>query len=736
MFSTLGHFAYRRRRFVLVGALVFVAFAVMWGTRVFGSLASGGFEDPGSESSKSADLAAATVGSGAPDVIVLYRSANHTVDEPAFRTAVEQTLADLPADAVRQTTTYWSSQAPQLVSADRHSTYAVLQLTATDDAVANDLYKEIEPRLRDAPPGYTVELGGNRAVFHDVNSTVESDIQRAESLSMPIVLILLVIIFGGLIAASLPLAIGGLAILGAFTVVRLLTQITDVSVFAINIITMLGLGLAIDYALFIVSRFREELRRGDDVPAALVTTMRTAGRTVAFSGLTVAIALASLLFFPQMFLRSMGLGGIAAVVVAMVGALTVLPALLAVLGHRVNAVRVPTPWRRRGRAVVVADHSGTWYRIARAVMRRPIAFVAVIVPVLLLLGSPFLRIEFGGVDERVLPQGAEARTVAETLDRDFPSSSLADIESIVTMPGGLDRATLDGYVNRLRQVPGVTDAQVTGQTGSTARVDVFTSAEPLSDAQRVVLTDVREVAAPNGAEALVGGRTATFADLLDSLGRVLPWMALAAVAVTLVLLFLAFGSVVLPIKAVVMNVLSLTATFGAVVWIFQDGHLARWLGFTPTGTVEASMPILMLAIAFGLSMDYEVFLLSRVREQWDLSHDNPTAVATGLERTGRIITSAALLLAVVIGAFATSGIVFIKMIGVGLLIAVLVDATIIRALLVPATMRLLGRANWWAPGPLARFWRRYGVREADTEQVAMPRELAGAATGSGTSARA
>src|SRR5262245_58380021 len=311
MFAALGHFAYRRRRLVLVGALLFVAVAVTWGTGVFGSLASAGFDDPGSESSKAADVAAATVGSGEPDVVVLYHSTNHTVDQPAFRTAVEQALANLPSDAVRQTTTYWSSKAPQLASTDRHSTYAVLQLTATDDAVANDLYKKIEPQLRDAPSGYTVELGGNRALFHDVNSTVEKDIQRAETLSMPIVLVLLVIIFGGLVAASLPLAIGGLAILGAFTVVRLLTQVTDVSVFSINIITMLGLGLAIDYALFIVSRFREEIRQRDDVPSALATTMRTAGRTVAFSGLTVAMSLASLLLFPQMFLRSMGLGGIA-----------------------------------------------------------------------------------------------------------------------------------------------------------------------------------------------------------------------------------------------------------------------------------------------------------------------------------------------------------------------------------------------------------------------------------------
>ncbi len=722
MFTTLGQVVYIRRRLILTFTGIFVVIAAVWGTGVFGALANGGFEDPDSESNRAAELAADTVGSGSPDVVALFRSAEMTVDDPAFRTAVEGTLADLPGDLVRDVTTYWSTPSPQLVSTDGHATYAVLQLAGRDDDAAEEAYTKVEPLLRDTPAGISVQLGGNRALFHDVSGTVEQDIQRAEMLSLPLVLALLVIVFGGLVAASLPLAIGGLAILGAFTAVRLLTEVTDVSIFAINIITLMGLGLAIDYALFIVSRFREELRGGRDVPAALSVTMQTAGRTIAFSGLTVAVSLASLLFFPQMFLRSMSLGGIAAVLVAMVAALTVLPALLAVLGRRVDAWRVPMPWRRT--SADLSAGSPAWHRIARTVMRRPVAFVAVIVPVLLLLGSPFLRIEFGGVDERSLPEGTESRVVAETLERDFPAAQLPNIEVLVTAPAALGEAAFGSYLDAIRQVDGVLGAEVTALSGSesasTARVSVTTAGEEISDEAQAALADVRDISPPASTQALVGGRTGVLADQLAALGGSLPWMAIWAGLATLVLLFLAFGSVVLPIKAILMNILSLSATFGAIVWIFQDGHLADWLGFTVTGAIESSMPVLILAIAFGLSMDYEVFLLSRIREQWDLTGDNQVAVATGLERTGRIISSAAIVLAIVIGAFATSGIVFIKMIGVGMLIAVLLDATVIRGLLVPATMRLLGRANWWAPWPLARLWARVGFRESGSLPVTTP----------------
>jgi len=510
----------------------------------------------------------------------------------------------------------------------------------------------------------------------------------------------------------MPLVVGGLAILGAFTALRLITLVTDVSVFAINIVTMLGLGLAIDYALFIVSRFREELaaqpagRQG--VEDALVRTVATAGRTVAFSGVTVAISLAGLLLFPQMFLRSMAFGGIAAVLVAMAAALTVLPALLAVLGPRINAGSVP--WLRRRPDRATDGSGGAWYRVAHSVMRRPLAYMAVIVVGLLALGLPFRNVTFGGIDARALPAGTQSRQVSQTLDRDFTRNATTAIEVVVS---GADAADLRGYTERLRALPGATGAQVTQTAADTSRIAVRYDADPISSRARQLVADVRAVDPPVGSRVLVGGDTAELVDLLGSLGRTLPWMAAFVGLVTFVLLFLAFGSVLLPLKAIVMNLLSLTASFGALVWIFQQGHLSGLLGFTPTGTVEATQPILMLAIAFGLSMDYEVFLLSRVREQWGRTGNNTTAVATGLQRTGGIITSAALLLVVVIGAFATSGITFIKMIGVGMIIMLMIDATVVRALLVPATMRLLGRYNWWAPRPLARFCLRYGYREHD-----------------------
>jgi trehalose monomycolate/heme transporter len=420
----------------------------------------------------------------------------------------------------------------------------------------------------------------------------------------------------------------------------------------------------------------------------------------------VAIALAGLLLFPQMFLRSMGFGGIAAVLVAMVAALTVLPALLGVLGPRVNALSVP--WRRRRPDRAAHSAGGAWSRVANSVMRRPLAYLVVIVVALVALGLPFRNVVFGGIDARALPADTESRQVSETLDRDFIRNATTTMTVVVD---GADASNLRSYVERLRTVPGVTAAQITRTAADTSLIAVGYDADPISPQARQLVTDVRTVPAPAGSSVLVGGDTAELVDLLQSLRRTLPWMALFVALVSFVLLFVAFGSVLLPLKAIAMNALSLTATFGALVWIFQQGHLSGLLGFTPTGTIEATQPILMLAIAFGLSLDYEVFLLSRVREQWDHTGDNTTAVATGLQRTGRIITSAALLLVIVIGAFSTSGVTFIKMIGVGMIIAILLDATVVRALLVPATMRLLGRYNWWAPRPLARFWDRYGHRE-------------------------
>jgi RND superfamily putative drug exporter len=443
---------------------------------------------------------------------------------------------------------------------------------------------------------------------------------------------------------------------------------------------------------------------------------------VAVSGVTVALALASLMLFPEMFLRSMGYGGVATVLVDVLAALTIMPALLAVLGPRVNALRI----RRSVRRAPAADSAGAWYRIARSVMRRPLAYIAVIVIALLALGSPFRSITWGGTDARALPSGSGPRVVAEALARDFPVNATTPIEAVVKFGGPVSaparRAALASYTARLAHVPGVVGAQVTGVAGDVAKVDLRFTADAESAAARALVAQVRAVPAPAGARVYVGGATAELVDELASLGATLPWMALMVAVTTFVLLFLAFGSVVLPVKAIVMNVASLTATFGVIVWIFQEGHLSGLLHFTPTGTIDPTMPILMLAIIFGLSMDYEVFLLSRIRERYDVTGDNTAAVAGGLQRTGGIITSLALLLVIVVGAFSASGITFIKLMGVGMIIALVVDATIIRVLLVPATMRLLGPVTWWAPRPLRRFYARYGIRE-DSGDAAQPRAL-------------
>src|SRR5712691_1434175 len=715
MFEAWGRVLYRRRRLTLGLTLVLVAFAAVWGTGVFGKLSSGdNFTPPASQSQREARQASQVFGRDDADVVVLYRSATMTVSDPAYRQVVTAALGGLPRADVTRVSTYWSTGSPRLVSTDRHDTYAVLQLTGADDAARHKTYDAIKAGLTPASlaaSGVTARAGGTVPMEVAINSEVTANIAKAEGFSMPVLLILLLVIFGSLAAASLPVAIGGVAILGSFTVLRLLTMATTVSVYSVNITTILVLGLVIDYGLFMVTRFREELHRQPTVEQAVARTVATAGRTVAVSGVTVAVALTSLMLFPEDFLRSMGYGGVATVAVDMLAALTVLPALLAVLGRRVNALRI----RRSVHRPVRAETSGAWYRLAHSVMRRPAVYATVIVIGLLALGAPFLRISWGGTDARTLPAASTVRQVSEALDSQFPANSTAPIEALVTGARAASPAELTGYLHRIDAIPGVTGAQVTGVRGDTARVDIGYQPATVSAAARHIVTQIRDVTTPPGTAVLVGGTTAGLVDELASLGATLPWMALLVGVSTFVLLFLAFGSVVLPLKAIVMNVLSLSATFGVVVWIFQWGHLSALMRFTPTGSIDPTMPILMLAISFGLSMDYEVFLLSRIRERYDQTSDNTASVAAGLQRTGGLITSLALLLIIVVGAFSASGITFIKLMGVGMIVALLVDATVVRVLLVPATMRLLGRANWWAPRPLRRLYARYGISEDDAQ---------------------
>jgi len=754
MFESWGRTLFRRRRLTLVIALLFVAFAGAWGTGVFGQLSSSdNFTPPDSQSQHEANLADQVFGRNDADVVVLYHSAAMTVADPAYRQAVTAALNGLPRADVAKATTYWSTGSPTLVSTDRHSTYAVLQLTGSDDAARHQTYEAIKNDLDPpglAADGVTARVGGDVPFEVAVNSEVSADIAKAEGFSMPVLLILLLLIFGSLGSAWIPLAVGGVAILGSFTVLRLLAMVTTVSIYSVNITTILGVGLGIDYGLFIVTRFREELHRqallapGGTTPPippeayrqgveqAVARTVATAGRTVAVSGVTVALALTSLMLFPEDFLRSMGYGGVATVAVDMLAALTVLPALLAVLGHRVNALRI----RRSVQRPVRDETSGAWYRLARSVMRRPLVYVTVITIGLLALGAPFLRVSFGGTDARTLPAASTVRQVSDTLNSEFPANSTAPIEALIT--GSAKPAQLTAYLHRIESIPGVTTAQITGASHSrqaprgpggvvppgantgTVRADIGYAPATISSAARHIVTEIRDTPPPPGTTVLVGGTTAGLVDELASLGSTLPWMALLVCVSTFVLLFLAFGSVVLPLKAIVMNVLSLSATFGVVVWIFQWGHLSGLLQFTPTGSIDPTMPILMLAIIFGLSMDYEVFLLSRIRERYDQTGDNTASVAAGLQRTGGVITSLALLLIIVVGAFSASGITFIKLMGVGMIVALLVDASVVRVLLVPATMRLLGRANWWAPRPLRRLYARYGIKEEGAAPVPVP----------------
>ncbi|GAA1307538.1 MMPL family transporter [Saccharothrix xinjiangensis] len=703
MFDAWGRFVHRHRRAVLAGSAVALVASVVWGLGVFGSLSSSsGFEVPGSESVLSGEAEAADLGRQDSDVVVLYESADRTVDDPAYRAAVTAALASLPADRVLSARGYFDTGSPRFVSADRRSTYVVLQLEGADEK-ARRVHLPVV-REKAVAEGLTTRVGGQVVTQKLISDQVKKDIGIAEGIATPVLLVFMVVIFGSVVAASLSLAIGAVAIFGSFAVLHLLTLVTDVSIYSINITTLLGLGLAIDYGLFMLVRFREELARGGTTEDAVARTVATAGRTVAVSGVTVAVSLMTLLIFPQTFLRSMGFGGVATVLVDLVAALTVLPALLGVLGPRVNAGAPKWLVRRRDR-----ERTG-WARLARAVMRRPALFLLAPVALVVALGLPFLHASWGGIDARMLPAGTETREVSEALSTRFPDNATNPVTVVLR---DVQEEAAAGFATRIDRLPNVADAVVTGAQGSTARITVTYPVDRMSAEARAIVTDIRGLSPPPGATVLVGGATAELVDQLDDLRDRLPWMALIIVLVTFVLLFLAFGSVLLPVKAIVVNLLSLSATFGALVWIFQDGHLSGLLGFTPTGMIEPSMPILVFAIIFGLSMDYEVFLLSRVREHYEVTGDNEEAVARGLSSTGGLITNAALLFVIVVAAFSLSGITFIKLIGVGMFIAVVVDATIVRALVVPAAMKLAGRANWWAPKPLRALHARFGIREGE-----------------------
>jgi putative drug exporter of the RND superfamily len=695
MFDALARLADRRRRLVLIVAGVFVVFAAAYGGPVVSQLNSDDdFEDHASESVLArAAIERATGRSASPDMVVLVRSA-----EPA---KIDRVAAALRDPGVAAVVAPRNGQPRELVSKDGRSTYlvATFRTDADDDALADRLKERVEQE-----PGVTA--GGGVLAFDQVSEQVQEDLARAEMLAFPLLFLLSLVVFRSVVAALLPVIVGATTILATFVWLRLVNNVEPMSVFAINLITGAGLGLAIDYSLFVVSRFREELATGADRTAALRGTMRTAGRTVLFSAVTVAAAMAALLAFHLRFLYSMGVGGVLVALTAAVVSLTLLPALLAALGPRVNALSLER-WQVAINRDAAHVRSGPWYRFSQWVMKRPGPIAIAASTLLIVMGLPFLRIDFTGVDASVLPRDRSARVVQDALDSEFPPGRTAPIYVIARSQ---DAAAVRTYATGLRSIPGVDAVARPEQADGVWRIDVVSPSTALAEPSKQIVRDIRATDAPFPIQ--VGGGTAAFMDQQSSLRASLPLALALLCTTTLVILFAMTGSVVLPVKALLMNLLSLSAAFGLLVLIFQDGRLEGLLSFTAQGALEATQPILLFCVAFGLSTDYGVFLLTRIKEARDAGAPDREAVAIGLERTGRIVTFAALLFCIAIGAFATSQVVFIKELGVGTALAVLIDAFIVRSLLVPSLMALLGRWNWWAPRPLARLHARLRLGEA------------------------
>jgi RND superfamily putative drug exporter len=704
MFDALAHFADGRARRIGIVAILFFVLAAALGGSVASRLAPYGADDPATETVKAKERLE-HAGLRPPAVIAVVHDA--PVSAPATRARVEALERSVRRRAdVKSVIGYYETHSPVFVSHDRRSTYFTVALWPTGDKQWQEAGSDIADSLSRHPG---VLVGGAAVAQEQVNKQVEKDLKMAEMLAFPLLFLLSLLFFRSLVASVLPLMIGGLAIVGTFLILRIASEFASISIFALNLTTALGLGLAIDYSLFIVSRYREEIARDGPGLAAMRRVLATAGRTVFFSSLTVAAALASLLVFPQRFLYSMGLGGALVALFAALISLTVLPAVLTLLGTRVNAL-APSFLQRRAEADARPEESGFWYRLSRFVMRRPIPVATLSASFLILLGLPFLGIKFNTVDPTVLPTSASARQTYDTVSSEFPPYRETPIW--VDLEGGGRKAAAQ-FAARVRRVDGVAEVAPPQPLRGGVTAIQATSAHPfISGASQSTVKRIRSLPAPPGATVLVGGATADFIDFQASLGRHLPIALGIIFLATLTILFLMTGSVVLPVKSLLMNFLNLSAVFGLLVLIFQDGRLQGFLSYTSPGAIEQTMPILLFAVAFGLSTDYAVFLLSRIKEARDNGASDSECVAIGLERTGRIVTAAALLFAVAMFAFATSKIIFIKENGVGTALAVLIDASIIRALLVPSLMELLGKWNWWAPAPLRRLHERFGVSEA------------------------
>ena len=701
----VGNLVVRRSKLILFGFVSLVVLSTFWGFQVFGNLQGGGYDNPNSDSALVTEILESEFGVDPAEVIVLVDLETdadklNEIGIPENFELVQNLSDELAAiEGVKSVFNYYTlGSPPNLKSEDGRLIYMLVDLE--NDVDQTPVVAQIVDDYTGDYSGAQIHVSGFGAVTKAINETIEHDIVRAEIVAIPIVIFLLVFVFGSLVAAGLPLFVGGLAIVGSFFVIWIGSQFTDVSIFALNLITGLGLGLGIDYSLLVVNRFREERAAGNDVPTSVSNTVASAGKTVLFSGLTVALVLVSMVFFPQYFLQSFALAGVAVVVFAILGAAIAVPAMLNLLGDRVNRLRLI-------KRDLTPKDTGAWEKIARFTMRRPLPVLFVGLIFLASLFSLSSSVVFGQSDDRVLPADSPARIASDLLRDRFEGRESSPIEMLVR---GSDEAIVE-FVQQVGEQDDIVRVAIVPSEADSewVRVNAITDLEPRSPEGLAQIVSLRALDTEVD-EFLVGGGGAYYTDSQQGIEQALPIAALWVFLSTFILLFLFTGSLVLPLKAIVLNVLSLGAVFGLIGWIFQNGELQWLLGeYSVTGTIDTSSVVMIALVAFGLSMDYELFLLSRIKEQHDAGYNTVNSVALGLQRSGRIITAAALILAVTFGAFASSGVSIMKMLGLGIAVAILLDATLVRGFLVPAIMRLLGAANWWAPKWLKRIHQKIGL---------------------------
>lgn len=697
MFEKLGRLTVRRSKLVLVTFVIAMLAAGGVGLSVFGKLDTGGYSDPNSESMKVWNYFKDNLKTKDAGVILVVDGKTKSVNDPTVTSdalALEKEVAAVAG--VKSTLSYWTSgNQPTMVSKDGNAAYLLIYTNSDDYAKVGEIGKEIQTKFDGEYKSLRVYASGNGVITSAINGRISKDLALAESISIPLTFILLIFVFGAIVASAMPLFVGIFSILGAFFLLLLITKISTVSVFALNLVTGMGLGLGIDYSLLIVNRFREELHHGKEVADAIVTTVKTAGKTVFYSGLTVAVTLGSMVVFPQAFLKSFGYAGVSVVIIAIVSAIFPLPALMMILGHRVDKFVV----RKSG---ITPKADGRWAQTARYVMRKPVTVVLLSLLILGVIAAPIKNIVFSQLDARVLPASDKAAIAYAEMSTRFPGQESSPIEILI--PGGVKSVSteeLNKYVAAIQSTEGIVRV-VPFTAGNDIRIQAIQTMGSRTLEASDLIHRLRDLNSPKG--TMIGGIAADFTDSQDGTAKALPW-AFGWIALSvLILIFVFTGSVILPIKAVLLNILSLGATLGALTWIFIDGHL-KWLvgDFTVTGTLDTGTTILIAVVVFGLSMDYELFLLSRIKEEHFAGHNNVESVAIGLQRSARIITAAAVLLAAVFASFMTSGVTAIKMMGFGTAFAVLLDATLVRALLVPALMRLFGERNWWGP----KFLKKY-----------------------------